>query len=315
MNKNDLPPAIFIMGPTASGKTALAVELAKKLETEIISVDSALVYKGMDIGTAKPTTEERQGVIHHLIDILDPSESYSTGSFRKTALQLMEQITAGGKTPILVGGTMLYFNSLFNGLANLPKANQEVRRKLDEELAAVGKETMHARLKLIDPASALRIHPNDPQRVQRALEVFEISGKPMTQFFDEAQNNHIPYKKIKLIIAPEDRKQLHAKIAQRFHLMIKQGLIDEVDALFKRGDLTDKMPSVRAVGYRQAWSYLLGEYDLETMIEKGIIATRQLAKRQYTWLRRENDAIHLITSEQNLIDKAMQQIKIELAAQ
>ena len=315
MNKNDLPPAIFIMGPTASGKTALAVELAKKLETEIISVDSALVYKGMDIGTAKPTKEERQGVIHHLIDILDPSESYSTGSFRKTALQLMEQITAGGKTPILVGGTMLYFNSLFNGLANLPKANQEVRRKLDEELAAVGKETMHARLKLIDPASALRIHPNDPQRVQRALEVFEISGKPMTQFFDEAQNNHIPYKKIKLIIAPEDRKQLHAKIAQRFHLMIKQGLIDEVDALFKRGDLTDKMPSVRAVGYRQAWSYLLGEYDLETMIEKGIIATRQLAKRQYTWLRRENDAIHLITSEQNLIDKAMQQIKIELSTQ
>jgi tRNA dimethylallyltransferase len=297
------------MGPTASGKTKLAVQLAKQLDTEIISVDSVLVYKGMDIGTAKPTVEERQGIPHHLIDILDPSEVFSTGSFRKIALQLMEDISRRGKTPVLVGGTMLYFNSLFNGLASLPEANPEIRKKLSDELVAIGKEAMHARLKCIDPESALRIHPNDPQRVQRALEVYELSGKPMTQFFHEAQQQQIPYKKIKLIIAPEDRKLLHEKIAQRFRLMIEQGLIEEVKALYQRGDLTESLPAIRAVGYRQAWSYLQGEYDLDTMIEKGIIATRQLAKRQFTWLRREEDVLRFKSFEPDLYDKVFQSIE------
>ena len=296
------------MGPTASGKTALAVQLAQQLETEIISVDSALVYKGMDIGTAKPTAEERKGIPHHLIDILDPAEIFSTGRFRKSALQLMEEISNRGKVPVLVGGTMLYFNALFNGLASLPEANSAVRKKLDEELLANGKEAMHARLKSVDPVSAERIHPNDPQRVQRALEVYQLSGKPITQFFTEAQQNQIPYRKIKLIVAPEDRQQLHEKIAQRFKLMIESGLIDEVSALYQRGDLTEKMPSIRAVGYRQTWSYLQGEYDLDTMMEKAIIATRQLAKRQFTWLRREQDALQYISSENDLSEKVLQNI-------
>ena len=308
IERSDLPPAIFLMGPTASGKTALAVQLAQQLETEIISVDSALVYKGMDIGTAKPTAEERKGIPHHLIDILDPAEVFSTGRFRKSALQLMEDITSRGKVPILVGGTMLYFNALFNGLASLPEANAEIRKKLDEELFANGKEAMHARLESIDPVSAKRIHPNDPQRVQRALEVYQLSGKPISQFFAEAQQNQVPYKKIKLIVAPEDRKQLHEKIAQRFKLMIELGLINEVSALYQRGDLNEKMPSIRAVGYRQTWSYLQGEYDLDTLIEKAIIATRQLAKRQFTWLRREQDALQYASSENNLSEKVLQNI-------
>ena len=188
-----LPPAIFLMGPTASGKTALSVKLAQQLNAEIISVDSALVFKGMDIGTAKPTLQERQGIPHYLIDILDPSQSYSTGSFRKQALQLMEDITQRGKIPLLVGGTMLYFNALFHGLASLPEANAEVRKKLDAELATVGKEAMHQRLKNVDPEAANRIHPNDSQRVQRALEVYELSGKPITQLYREAEKNTIPY--------------------------------------------------------------------------------------------------------------------------
>jgi len=309
VSKSDLPSAIFIMGPTASGKTKLAVQLAKHLDTEIISVDSVLVYKGMDIGTAKPTLEERQGIPHHLIDILDPSEIFSTGSFRKITLQLMEDISRRGKIPVLVGGTMLYFNSLFNGLASLPEANPEIRKKLDDELLAIGKEAMHARLKSIDPESALRIHPNDPQRVQRALEVYELSGKPMTRFFYEARQQQIPYKKIKLIIAPEGRIQLHEKIAQRFKFMIEQGLIEEVKALYQRADLTESLPAIRAVGYRQAWSYLQGEYDLDTMIEKAIIATRQLAKRQFTWLRRENDVLRFQSYEADLYDKVVQSIE------
>lgn len=300
MNKDNLPPAIFLMGPTASGKTELAVQLAQKLDAEIISVDSVLVYKGMDIGTAKPTLKERQGIPHYLIDILDPAESFSTGSFRKQALDIMEDISKRGKIPLLVGGTMLYFNALYNGLADLPEANPDVRKLLDDELATVGKEAMHARLKSIDPVSAERIHPNDPQRVQRALEVYQLSGKPITQFFREAQKNQIPFNKIKLIVAPLDRKLLHEKIAQRFRQMVDKGLVEEVRALYNREDLTEALPSIRAVGYRQTWSYLQGEYELDIMIEKGIIATRQLAKRQFTWLRREEDALRFVSAQANL---------------
>jgi tRNA dimethylallyltransferase len=307
-------PAIFLMGPTASGKSALAVQLAQALDGEIISVDSALVYKGMDIGTAKPSQEERQGIPHHLIDILDPSESYSTGQFRTQALALMEEITQRKKVPILVGGTMLYFNALTHGLAELPDADSEIRARLDQELARLGKEALYRRLAEIDPESAARIHPNDPQRIQRALEVYEISGKPLTSFFHEARAQTIPYQIIRLVIAPEDRKRLHEIIGQRFLRMLEQGFVEEVEALYRRGDLTDKMPSIRAVGYRQVWSYLRGEYDYQTMVEKGIIATRQLAKRQFTWLRREIDGIHYQTGKPDLLTKVLADVHDRLGA-
>lgn len=309
------PHAIFLMGPTASGKTALSVQLAQALNGEIISVDSALVFKGMDIGTAKPTQEERGGVPHHLIDILDPADSFSTGQFRKQALHLMDDIVDRGKIPILVGGTMLYFNALNSGLAVLPEANAEIRAKLDQDLVRLGKEALHQRLAEVDPESAARIHPNDPQRIQRALEVFEISGKPLTSFFTEAQAQDIPYQRIKLIVAPQDRAVLHDIIARRFMQMLEQGFIDEVMALYRRGDLTEKMPSIRAVGYRQAWSYLEGEYDLETMIEKAIVATRQLAKRQFTWLRREVDATSFQTSQTDLLAKVLKTVNDRLSSE
>ena len=299
------------MGPTASGKTALAVKLAQTLGGEIISVDSALVYKGMDIGTAKPALEERGGIPHHLIDILDPSESFSTGQFRTLTLALMDAITRRGKVPILVGGTMLYFNALLNGLAVLPEANPAIRAKLDQDLVQLGKEALHQRLTQIDPLAAARIHPNDPQRVQRALEVYEISGKPLSSFFNTGEVDDLPYQKIKLIIAPPDRKVLHNIIAQRFRNMLEQGFINEVETLFHRGDLNEKMPSIRAVGYRQVWSYLQGEDDLETMTEKAIIATRQLAKRQFTWLRRETDAINFQAGQENLLEQVLKVIKIQ----
>ena len=305
MQKHLHPPAIFLLGPTASGKTALSVQLAQALDGEIISVDSALVFKGMDIGTAKPTLEERGGIPHHLIDILDPSESFSTGQFRTQALALMADITRRGNIPILTGGTMLYFNALLNGLAVLPEADPAIRAKLDQDLEQLGKEVMHQRLADIDPLAAARIHPNDPQRIQRALEVYEISGKPLSSFFNAAQGEDLPYQKIKLIIAPPDRKILHNIIAQRFRNMLAQGFINEVETLYQRGDLTEKMPSIRAVGYRQVWAYLQGEDDLETMTEKAIAATRQLAKRQFTWLRRENDAISFQTGQTDLLQKVL----------
>lgn len=306
------PPAIFVMGPTASGKTALAVQLAQALDGEIISVDSALVYQGMNIGTAKPTMAERGGVSHHLIDILDPRETFSTGQFRTRALALMEEITYREKIPVLVGGTMLYFNALNNGLAVLPEANREIRVKLDQDLETLGKEALHQRLAKIDPESAARIHPNDPQRVQRALEVYEISGRPLTSFFQDAQSKTIPYRVIKLIIAPQDRKLLHDAIALRFRKMLEQGFVEEVEALYRRGDLSEKMPSIRAVGYRQIWSYLQGEYDYATMTEKGIAATRQLAKRQFTWLRREIDGISHETGQADLLKRVLADIDDKL---
>ncbi len=310
MDKQNYPPAIFLMGPTASGKTTLAVQLAHTFNAEIISVDSVLVYKGMDIGTAKPTMEEREGIPHHLIDILDPAESFSTGRFKKLAVELMTDITARGKIPLLTGGTMLYFNALFYGLAALPEASPEIRKKLDLELQQCGKEALYQRLTQIDPQAAARIHPNDPQRIQRALEVFEISGRSISSFFAQSRQERIPYRKIKLIIAPEERKILHDKIARRFHKMLQQGLLEEVKGLFLREDLDETKPAIRAVGYRQVWSYLQNEYDLATMTEKGIIATRQLAKRQFTWLRREEDAIKFVTGDENLLEKVCDAVQL-----
>ncbi|MDT8426196.1 MAG: tRNA (adenosine(37)-N6)-dimethylallyltransferase MiaA [Methyloprofundus sp.] len=312
MIETTLPPAIFLMGPTASGKTALAVQLAQQLNAEIISVDSALVFKGMDIGTAKPTLEERAGIPHHLIDILDPAQSFSTGAFRRQALALMADITARGKLPLLVGGTMLYFNALFHGLAQLPSADEALRAQLDAQAQALGKEAMHAKLRLVDPVAAARIHPNDPQRVQRALEVYELTGKSMTQLHAEAHAEEIPYQKIKLIIAPRDRAILHEKIALRFKHMLQQGLVAEVEALYQRGDLTVQMPSVRAVGYRQVWSYLDGEINAQAMQETGIIATRQLAKRQFTWLRREVDAHRFYSEEQNVLSAVLKSVQAQM---
>lgn len=300
------------MGPTASGKSALAVQLAQHLNGEIISVDSALVYKGMDIGTAKPTMEQRAGITHHLIDILEPYQVFSTGQFREQALTLMAEICQRGKLPILVGGTMLYFSALSNGLAVLPKADPALREKLDQDLLLSGKAVLYQRLLAVDPQSAARIHPNDPQRIQRALEVYELSGKPLSSFFSEAASQPIPFQVIKLIVVPTDRKQLHITIAQRFQQMLDDGLVDEVLTLYRRGDLTENMPAIRAVGYRQVWSYLESEYDYATMIEKAVVATRQLAKRQFTWLRKEDDAIRLSTDQADLLFVALSELSRQI---
>lgn len=299
------PAAILLMGPTASGKTALSVAMAQVMNAEIISVDSALVFKGMDIGTAKPTEAERGGIVHHLIDILDPSEAFSTGQFRNRALELMADITARGKLPILAGGTMLYFSALTQGLAQLPEADPELRQRLDQQLQEIGKQAMHERLAAVDPVAAARIHMNDPQRVQRALEVYEISGKPLTSFFQADEGEDLPYAYSKIVIEPRQRHTLHDKIAERFKLMLAQGLIDEVDALRQRGDLDESMPSIRCVGYRQVWSYLQGEYDFADMQEKGIAATRQLAKRQLTWLRKEQPDLRLFSEDGDLLAQVL----------
>jgi len=288
--QDKLPPAIFIMGPTAAGKTELALELAKRHPLEIISVDSALVYKGMDIGTAKPSAEILKQFPHHLVDILEPTESYSAGRFRDDALSLMADITSRGKVPLLVGGTMLYFNALQKGMSKLPSADPAVRAKLDAEAAEFGLAYLHQRLAEVDPVAAARIHVNDPQRLQRALEVYEITGKSLTEL-TAAQGETLPYKVSKIIVAPFDRAVLHQRIAKRYREMVENGFLTEVQKLYQRGDCHPGLPSIRAVGYRQAWAYLNGELDMETFIDKAIIATRQMAKRQITWLRSQDDGV------------------------
>ena len=282
------PLAIAIMGPTASGKTAAALEVARHFPCEIISVDSALVFRGMDIGTAKPSQAERAAVVHHLIDILDPLESYSVMQFCADATRLAQDILARGKLPLLVGGTMLYFKGLRDGLDVLPQADAGLRARLDADFALLGSPAMHARLALLDPPTAARLQPNDTQRIQRALEVIELSGQPMSALLARAPKPDLPFTLLPLALEPSDRHLLHARIAARFDAMLDPdtgGLIDEVRALRARGDLHTSLPSMRCVGYRQTWEYLEGEIDLPSLREKAIIATRQLAKRQLTWLR------------------------------
>lgn len=300
-----LPQAIFLMGPTASGKTALAIELVENYNCEIISVDSALVYKGMDIGTAKPDAELQARAPHRLIDLIDPAEAYSAAMFREDALREMADITAKGKVPLLVGGTMMYFKFLRDGAAQLPTANEEVRQRLLAEGEEFGWPHMHAKLAAIDPVSAERLKPMDSQRIQRALEVFEITGKTLTQFWDEQDEQPLPYDVISFAVMPKERKTLHKRIAQRYEIMMKQGFVEEVKTLFARGDLHEELPSIRCVGYRQVWQYLKGEIDYDEMVERGIIATRQLAKRQITWLRSWPDLHWLDTEDPNLLQSAL----------
>ena len=278
-------PVICLMGATATGKTDLAVKLAERLPCDLISVDSALIYRGMDIGTAKPDAELLARAPHRLIDIRDPSESYSAAEFRADALAEIDAIHAAGRIPLLVGGTMLYFKALLEGLATLPQADPGVRARLLAEAERDGWAVLHKRLVEVDPVSAQRIHPNDPQRLQRALEVYEVSGRTLTELWQEQQQAQLPFTPLQLSVEVADRKLLHRRIEQRFHAMIDAGFEQEVCGLFQRGDLDPTMPSIRCVGYRQMWSYLEDEIDFDTMIERGIIATRQLAKRQMTWLR------------------------------
>lgn len=289
-----LPNAIFLMGPTASGKTGAAVELYSKLPVEIISVDSALVFRDMDIGTAKPDAETLAKAPHHLIDIIDPTSAYSAANFRSDALRLMADITARGKIPLLVGGTMLYFKALEGGLSGLPEANPEVRARLDARAAFIGWPAMHEKLALIDPSTAARLQRNDAQRIQRALEVFEVTGESMTELYAKQTSEALPYKLLKLALVPSDRKVLHERIALRFDQMLAAGFVDEVRALkAKYPTLTPDSTSMRCVGYRQALEHLAGEYDAVELRDRGIFATRQLAKRQLTWLRGMDDTVEL----------------------
>ncbi|MEZ9200482.1 tRNA (adenosine(37)-N6)-dimethylallyltransferase MiaA [Shewanella sp. 10N.286.54.B9] len=295
---------ITLMGPTASGKTALAIELVKNYDCEIISVDSALIYQQMDVGSAKPDAAELAVAPHHLIDIIDPAQSYSAADFRKDALLKIEDIISRGKTPLLVGGTMMYFKALIEGLSPLPGANEEIRAQIAAEAEADGWQALHDQLKVVDPVAAERIHPNDPQRLARALEVFRISGKSLTEL-TKVKSDAFPYEAIQFAIAPNDRKVLHKAIETRFKAMLGLGFVAEVEKLKSRDDLHLELPSMRCVGYRQCWQYLDGEYDYETMVEKAIVATRQLAKRQLTWLRGWPDLIWLESGAENNLDTVL----------
>ena len=291
------PLAIFLMGPTASGKTDLAIQLRQQLPVEVISVDSALIYRGMDIGTAKPSKAELALAPHRLIDICDPAESYSAMNFRHDALREMRDITAQGKIPLLVGGTMLYYKALLEGLSPLPSADEKVRSEIEAKAALIGWGGLHQELTKIDPISAQRINPNDSQRINRALEVFYLTGKTLTELTAQ-KGEALPYDILQFAIAPEQREVLHLRIEQRFHKMIELGFQQEVEKLYRRPDLNENLPSIRCVGYRQMWEYLRGDYDHDEMVFRGICATRQLAKRQITWLRGWTSPIQWLDSLQ-----------------
>jgi len=294
INGVDIKPVIFLMGPTASGKTGAAVHVHAHLPVEIISVDSALVFKDMNIGTAKPDAATLRLAPHHLIDIIPPTDAYSAANFRTDALRLMSDITARGKVPLLVGGTMLYFKALERGLSGLPEADQAIRAKLDEEALKIGWPMMHQKLATLDPATAARLMPNDMQRIQRALEVIAITGETMTDLYAKQTADVLPYNVLKIALIPSERKVLHSRIETRFAQMLQDGFVDEVKALLAQyPSLTPESTSMRCVGYRQVLEHLRGDFDFAELRDKGIFATRQLAKRQLTWLRGMGDMTEL----------------------
>lgn len=303
-----LPNVICIMGPTASGKTALAIELAKVINGEVISVDSALIYRSMDIGTAKPSIQEQQGIKHWLIDIVDPEVTYSVAEFCRDAIACIEDILLRGKIPILAGGTMMYFNGLVKGLSSLPNADEKTRAQIQLFINEHGLLAAHEKLSLLDPASGQRIHQNDPQRIMRALEVYALTGKTMTEL-QAIKPNPLPYEFIQFSLMPDDRAMLHKRIAKRFDLMLGNNFELEVRKLRNNSNLHVDLPAIRSVGYRQMWQYLEGEIDYNEMRERGIIATRQLAKRQITWLRGWEEAIPLETGNINNIELILQKIR------
>ncbi|WP_046166243.1 tRNA (adenosine(37)-N6)-dimethylallyltransferase MiaA [Chromobacterium vaccinii] len=283
---SDTPQAILLMGPTASGKTGLALELARRFPVEIVSVDSALVYRGMDIGTAKPSAEEMAACPHHLIDIISPLQSYSAAQFHADANRLIEEIQARGRLPLLVGGTMLYYKALLEGLSDLPQADAALRAELDADAALLGWPAMHARLAELDPATAARLNPNDSQRIHRALEVCLLSGRPMSELIAQGKEAAAGFRFLPLALVPRERGWLHARVAKRFRIMLEQGFLDEVSRLrAEYPELTLSLPSMRCVGYRQAWEHQDGLCGLDEFVERGVAATRQLAKRQLTWTR------------------------------
>lgn len=308
------PPAILLMGPTASGKTAVAVQLATTLPCEIISVDSALVYKGMDIGTAKPDAETLARAPHHLINIIEPHESYSAARFRDDALALMREITERGNIPLLVGGTMLYFKSLVEGLNDLPEADSTVRLIIETMAEEEGWPAVHEKLRKVDPETAARLEPNDSQRVQRALEIYYITGKSMTDLLKKPKYVYFPYTPIRIALLPGDRAALHDRIALRFEQMVDAGLVDELRALRDEYALEPDMPSMRCVGYRQAWDFLGDRISRAELLEQGIAATRQLAKRQLTWLRSMDNLTEFDCLTENVGDLVLEYIRQELEA-
>ncbi len=303
VNPDILPPAVFLMGPTASGKTELAVRLVRHFPVEIISVDSAMVYRGMAIGTARPDAELLRTAPHRLIDFRDPAEPYSAAEFRRDALAEMADITVRGRIPLLVGGTLLYFRALERGLSAMPPADPEVRARLDAEARHIGLDGLHARLREIDPSAAARIHANDPQRIQRALEVYELTGQPLSEFHERGRVAAFPYRLTKLIVAPRDRGLLQARIERRFRNMLAAGFVDEVRALYERGDLNAELPAMRAVGYRQVWAFLAGRTGYEDMVNQAIVATRRYAKRQLTWLRGEVNGKWFVSEDPSVAER------------
>lgn len=302
-------PVVFLMGPTASGKTDLAVQLCQKLPFEIISVDSAMVYRGMDIGTAKPGPEILRIAPHRLIDVCEVTEIYSAGRFRREAQKAIKDIHNLEKIPLLVGGTGLYFRALELGIADLPPADPAIRQRLEREAGEIGWQALHQRLAGIDADSANRIHPNDPQRIQRALEVFEIKGKSLSDLFIEGRQSPLPYRIWKIIIAPAERSIIHDRARHRFMQMIELGFVDEVREFYERGDIKASQPCMRMVGYRQIWRFLDGFIGYQEMLEHVVVATRQMAKRQLTWLRSERDGVWLDSSKQNILDKTLKFIQ------
>jgi tRNA dimethylallyltransferase len=304
------PPAFFLMGPTASGKTGVAVELAQHFPIEIISVDSALVYRDMNIGTAKPDAAVLSCAPHHLIDIIDPTDSYSAAAFRLDALKLMSDITARGKIPLLAGGTMLYFKALRDGLSPLPVADAAVRGEIDILIAQHGVSWLHQQLALIDAETAARLSPNDTQRIGRAMEIYQLTGKPMSELIRVQESAPLPYQITSIALIPSDRSVLHQRIKTRFEEMIKTGLIDELHTLRRHYVLQADLPSMRCVGYRQAWQFMEGEINAATLAETGIIATRQLAKRQLTWLRSMPDNIEIDCLSTNLTEQVRAALRL-----